>query len=151
MPILISSILHGMDLLKMTVSNALLIRNFSLGRISDILVPKNIPAFGARHTRYRTKLVLAIEDMQINPGGKMRKTGRALDDGSGLMLKEGIVWLDNGKGIPIYPDAYVPLNQAQMITIRHGKSIHESGVIIRSLSVPEYGIPGRTTNASAAQ
>lgn len=105
----------------------LLHQKFSLGRFNDLLVPKNIPAFGARHTRYRTKLVLAIEDMQINPGGEMRTTGRVLDDGSGLLYREGIVWLKNGKGIPIYPEAYVPLNQAQMITIRHGKSIHESG------------------------
>jgi len=114
-------------LIKTDSFKRLLHQKFSLARINDILVPKNIPAFGARHTRYRTKLVLAIEDMQINPGGAMRRTGRVLDDGSGLMMKEGIVWLDNGKGIPVYPDAYVPQNQAQMITIRHGKSIHESG------------------------
>jgi broad specificity phosphatase PhoE len=114
-------------LIKNDSFKRLLHQKFSLAHISDILVPKNIPAFGARHTRYRTKLVLAIEDMQINPGGHMRTTGRVLDDGSGLLLNEGIVWLDNGKGIPIYPDAYVPLNQSQMITIRHGKSIHESG------------------------
>lgn len=114
-------------LIKNDSFKRLLHQKFSLAHISDILVPKNIPAFGARHTRYRTKLVIAIEDMQINPGGKMRTAGRVLDDGSGLLLKEGIVWLDNGKGIPIYPDAYVPLNQSQMITIRHGKSIHESG------------------------
>lgn len=105
----------------------LLHQKFSLTRFNDLLVPKNIPAFGARHTRYRAKLVLAIEDMQINPGGEMRTTGRVLDDGSGLLHREGIVWLKNGKGIPIYPEAYVPLNQAQMITIRHGKSVHESG------------------------
>lgn len=105
----------------------LLHQKFSISRFNDILVAKNIPAFGARHTRYRTKLVLAIEDMQINPGGQMRTSGRILDDGSGLLYREGIVWLNNGKGVPIYPEAYVPLNQAQMITIRHGKSIHESG------------------------
>jgi len=105
----------------------LLHQKFSLAKFNDILVPKNIPAFGARHTRYRTKLVLAIEDMQINPGGKMRTTGRILDDGSGLIMREGIIWLKNGKGIPIFPNAYVPINQAQMITIRHGKSVHESG------------------------
>ncbi len=105
----------------------LLHQKFSLARFNDLLVPKNIPAFGARHTRYRTKLVLAIEDMQINPGGEMRTSGRILDDGSGLLYREGIVWLKNGKGVPIYPESYVPLNQAQMITIRHGKSIHESG------------------------
>ncbi len=105
----------------------LLHQKFSIARFNDILVAKNIPAFGARHTRYRTKLVLAIEDMQINPGGEMRTSGRILDDGSGLLHREGIVWLNNNKGVPIYPEAYVPLNQAQMITIRHGKSIHESG------------------------
>ncbi|HRX47671.1 MAG TPA: histidine phosphatase family protein [Spirochaetota bacterium] len=105
----------------------LLHQKFSISRFNDILVAKNIPAFGARHTRYRTKLVLAIEDMQINPGGEMRTSGRILDDGSGLLYREGIVWLNNGKGVPIYPESYVPLNQAQMITIRHGKSIHESG------------------------
>jgi hypothetical protein len=111
----------------------LLHQKFSISRFNDILVAKNIPAFGARHTRYRTKLVLAIEDMQINPGGQMRTSGRILDDGSGLLYREGIVWLNNGKGVPIYPEAYVPLNQAQMITIRHGKSIHESGGDNRSL------------------
>lgn len=105
----------------------LLQQKFSLARFNDLLVPKNIPAFGTKRTRYRTKMILAIEDMQINPGGEMRTSGRVLDDGSGLLLKEGIVWLHNGKGIPIYPEAYVPLNQSQMITIRHGKSIHESG------------------------
>lgn len=105
----------------------LLHQKFSLTRFNDQVVSKNIPAFGSRHTRYRSKLVLAIEDMMINPGGEMRTTGRILDDGSGLLLREGIVWLPNGKGVPIYPDAYVPLDQAQVITIRHGKSIHESG------------------------
>ena len=105
----------------------LLHQKFSLARFNDFVVPKNIPAFGARHTRYRSKLVLAIEDMMINPGGEMRTTGRTLDDGSGLLMREGITWLPNGKGVPIYPDAYVPLNQAELITIRHGKSLHESG------------------------
>jgi broad specificity phosphatase PhoE len=105
----------------------LLHQKFALNRFSDILVPKNIPALGSRHTRYRAKLVLAIEDMEINPGGKMRTTGRALDDGSGRIMQEGIVWLPNGKGIPIFPESYVPINQAQAIVIRHGKSVHESG------------------------
>jgi len=105
----------------------LLRQKFSLNRFSEVLVTKNIPAIGARFTRYRTKFVLATEDMEINPGGKMRTTGRMLDDGSGLIMKEEIIWLPNGKGIPIFPQAYVPLNQAQVITIRHGKSIHESG------------------------
>jgi len=124
-------------LIKNDSFKRLLHQKFSLAHISDILVPKNIPAFGARHTRYRTKLVLAIEDMQINPGGKMRTSGRVLDDGSGLLMKEGIVWLDNGKGIPIYPEAYVPLNQAQ--------------VIILNLSVQECGIHGRIIKDSAVQ
>ena len=114
-------------LIKNDSFKRLLLQKFSLARFSDVLVSKNIPAFGARHTRYRTKLVLAIEDMEINPGGKKRTTGRALDDGSGLIMREGIVWLPNGKGVPLFPDAYVPVNQAQAIVIRHGKSVHESG------------------------
>jgi broad specificity phosphatase PhoE len=65
--------------------------------------------------------------MEINPGGVIRNEGRILDDGSGKMMREGIVWLPNHKGVPIFPDAYVPLNQAHVITIRHGKSVHESG------------------------
>lgn len=105
----------------------LLRQKFSISRYSEILVPKNIPAFGERQSRYRTKFVLAIEDMEINPGGEVRTSGRALDDGSGLIMREGIVWLPNGKGIPILPGSYVPRNQAQVITIRHGKSVHESG------------------------
>lgn len=105
----------------------LLRQKFSLSRFSETLVPKNIPAVGSRYTRYRTKFVLAKEDMQINPGGKIRTEGRMLDDGSGLIMNEAIIWMDNGKGIPIFPQAYVPLDQSQVITIRHGKSIHESG------------------------
>jgi broad specificity phosphatase PhoE len=104
----------------------LLHQKFSLKRFNDLLVSKNIPAFGQAHTRYRTKLVLAIEDIEIT-GGKQRNTGRILDDGSGLILQEGIVWLPNRKGMPLYPNAYVPVNQTQMIAIRHGKSVHESG------------------------
>ncbi|MFO7938492.1 MAG: histidine phosphatase family protein, partial [Bacteroidales bacterium] len=99
----------------------------SLSRFSDILAGKNIPAIGASFTRYRAKLVLAEEDMEVNPGGKKRTTGRELDDGSGLIMQEGVVWLPNGKGIPLFPQAYVPLNQTQVIMIRHGKSVHESG------------------------
>ena len=114
-------------LIKNDSFKRLLHQKFSLVRFSDILVPKNIPAFGSRHTRYRTKLVLNIEDMQINPGGEVRTTGRILDDGSGLLMREAIVWFENGKGILLHPDAYVPLNQTQVVTIRHGKSIHESG------------------------
>jgi broad specificity phosphatase PhoE len=101
-------------------------QKFSLKRFNDLIVPRNIPPFGARHTRYRTKLVLAVEDLEIT-GGRKRNTGRILDDGTGNLLQEAIVWLPNGKGMPVFPDAYVPANQTQLITIRHGKSIHESG------------------------
>jgi len=105
----------------------LLLKTFSLDKFSDVLASRHIPAIGSRFTRYRAKLVLQEEDMEVNPGGKKRTTGRQLDDGSGLVLTEGIVWLPNGKGIPLYPQAYVPLNQTQVIMIRHGKSIYESG------------------------
>ena len=104
----------------------LLHQKFSLKRFNDQIVSKNIPPFGQQHTRYRTKLVLAVEDMEIT-GGRQRDTGRILDDGTGLILQEGIVWLPNRKGVPLYPDAYVPANQAHVIAIRHGKSVHESG------------------------
>ncbi|MEA2107765.1 MAG: histidine phosphatase family protein [Bacteroidota bacterium] len=114
-------------LIKNDSFRRLLLKTFSLNRFSDILAAKHIPAIGASFTRYRSKFVLAKEDMQINPGGKMRTVGRILDDGGGLVMQEGIVWLPNGKGIPIYPQAYVPLNQTQVILIRHGKSVHESG------------------------
>ncbi len=109
-------------------------QKFSLKRFNDLIVPRNIPAFGSRHTRYRTKLVLAVEDLELT-GGRKRNTGRILDDGTGNLLQEGIVWLPNGKGLPLYPDAYVAANQTQMIVIRHGKSVHESG----------GDNPGRTT------
>lgn len=105
----------------------LLLKTFSLDRFSDVLASRHIPAIGSKFTRYRAKLILQEEDMEVNPGGKKRVTGRMLDDGSGLVLQEGVVWLPNGKGIPLYPQAYVPLNQAQVVMIRHGKSIHESG------------------------
>lgn len=114
-------------LMKNDSFRRLLLTTFSLSRFSDILAGKNIPAIGATFSRYRSKLVLAEEDMEVNPGGKKRTTGRELDDGSGLIMREGIVWLPNGKGIPLFPQAYVPLNQTQVIMIRHGKSIHESG------------------------
>lgn len=120
-------------LIKNDSFRRLLLKTFSLSRFSDVLAAKNIPSVGATFTRYRSKFVLAVEDMQINPGGKMRTVGRQLDDGSGLVMQEGIVWLPNGKGIPIYPQAYVPLNQTQLIVIRHGKSVHESGVITPNL------------------
>ena len=114
-------------LIKNDSFKRLLRQKFSIKRFSEVLVPKNIPAFGAKHSRYRTKLVLAIEDMEINPGGVIRNEGRILDDGSGKIMREGIVWLPNKKGVPIFPHAYVPLNQAHVIAIRHGKSVHESG------------------------
>ena len=101
-------------------------QKFSLQRFNDQIVSKNIPPFGQRHTRYRAKLVLAVEDMEVT-GGRRRDTGRILDDGTGLILQEGIVWLPNRKGVPLYPNAYVPANQTHMIAIRHGKSVHESG------------------------
>ena len=104
----------------------LLHQKFSLKRFNDLIVPRNIPAFGQRNTRYRTKLVLAVEDMEVT-GGRRRDCGRILDDGTGLILQEGIVWLPNRKGVPLYPNSYVPANQTHMIAIRHGKSIHESG------------------------
>jgi hypothetical protein len=114
-------------LIKNDSFRRLLLKTFSLARFSDVIASKHIPAVGSRFTRYRSKFVLAKEDMQINPGGKMRTVGRQLDDGSGLVMQEGIVWLKNGKGIPIFPQAYVPLNQSQFVVIRHGKSVHESG------------------------
>jgi broad specificity phosphatase PhoE len=101
-------------------------QKFSMMSFNDQIVPRNIPPFGAGHTRYRTKLVLAVEDLELT-GGKRRDSGRILDDGTGNILREAIVWLPNGKGMPVYPEAYVPANQTQLITIRHGKSIHESG------------------------
>jgi broad specificity phosphatase PhoE len=114
-------------LIKNDSFRRLLLKTFSLDRFSDILASRHIPAIGSKFTRYRAKLVLQEEDMEINPGGKKRTSGRMLDDGSGLTMREGIVWLPNGKGIPLYPQAYVPLNQTQVILIRHGKSVHESG------------------------
>ncbi len=114
-------------LIKNDSFKRLLLQKFSLSSFSDFLCPKHIPAYGSLQTRYRTKLVLAEEDMEVNPGGVKRTVGRELDDGSGLTMKEGIVWLPNGKAIPLFPQAYIPLNQTQVILIRHGKSIHESG------------------------
>lgn len=91
-----------------------------------MLCPQNIPSYGSSMTRYRTKLILA-DDMATNPDGSRRTIGRTLDDGSGLSMNEAIIWLPNEKAIPMFPQAYVPLNQTQVILIRHGKSIHESG------------------------
>ncbi len=104
----------------------ILLKTFSLGRFSDILAPQSIPTPGSAMTRYRTKLILA-DDMAVNPDGSRRILGRSLEDGSGLIMRESIVWLPNGKALPLFPQAYVPLNQTHVILIRHGKSIHESG------------------------
>jgi broad specificity phosphatase PhoE len=104
----------------------LLRQKFDLDQFGSTLCPQNIPPAGAKFTRYRTKFVLA-EDMASNPDGTRRKGGRALDDGSGLIMHEELVWLPNGKCVPIFPNAYVPLNQSQVILIRHGRSLHESG------------------------
>jgi broad specificity phosphatase PhoE len=113
-------------LIKNDSFRRLLIKTFSLSHFSDLVAPQSIPTLGSSLTRYRTKLVLA-DDMATNPDGNRRTEGRALEDGSGLIMKEGIVWLPNGKAIPLFAQAYVPLNQTQVILIRHGKSQHESG------------------------
>ena len=101
-------------------------QKFGLEQFWDDLCPQNIPSRGTELTRYRTKFVLAM-DMASNEDGSRRVDGRQLDDGSGLIMKERIIWLPNGKAMPLYPNAYVPLNQTQVILIRHGKSVHESG------------------------
>ncbi len=113
-------------LIKNDSFRRLLLQTFSLSKFNDILCPQNIPVVGSHMTRYRTKLVLA-NDMATNPDGSRRTSGRLLDDGSGLNMKEGIVWLPNEKALPLFAQGYVPLNQTQVILIRHGKSIHESG------------------------
>lgn len=104
----------------------ILLKTFSLGHFSDILCPQSIPTPGSSMTRYRTKLILA-DDMAMSIDGGRRTEGRYLEDGSGLIMRENIVWLPNGKALPMFPQAYVPLNQTHVIMIRHGKSIHESG------------------------
>ncbi len=102
-------------------------KKFSLAPFNDIMCPKTIPAIGSTLTRYRTKSVLA-DDMAIDKKtGKRREFGRKLDDGSGLSMVEKIVWLPNGKALPVFSQAYVPLNQTHVILIRHGKSFYESG------------------------
>lgn len=101
-------------------------QKFGLEQFWDALCPQNIPSRGSELTRYRTKFVLAM-DMASKNDGSRRLEGRQLDDGSGLIMQERIIWLPNGKAMPLYPNAYVPLNQTQVILIRHGKSIHESG------------------------
>ncbi len=114
-------------LIKNDSFKRLLLQKFNLNKFSDILCPKHIPSAGSMRSRYRTKLVIAEGDMDVNNQGVKRTEGRSLDDGSGLTMKEGIVWLPNGKGIPLFPQAYVPVNQTHVVLIRHGKSIHESG------------------------
>jgi broad specificity phosphatase PhoE len=101
-------------------------KKFDLSPFNDIMCPKTIPAIGSTLTRYRTKSVLA-DDMAVDSEAKRRTVGRKLDDGSGLSMTEKIVWLPNGKALPIFSQAYVPLNQTHVILIRHGKSFHESG------------------------
>lgn len=102
-------------------------QKFNLSHFNDMLCSRDIPAIGSNRTRYRTKLILADDMARKSNGNGRRTTGRLLNDGSGLILKEGIVWLPNGKALPAFPQAYVPLNQTQVILIRHGKSKHESG------------------------
>ena len=113
-------------LIKNDSFRRLLLKTFSISKFSDNLCPQNIPPIGSTMTRYRSKLILA-DDMATNPDGTRRTTGRMLEDGSGLIMNEAIVWLPNEKAIPMFPQAYVPMNQTHVIMIRHGKSIHESG------------------------
>jgi len=113
-------------LIKNDSFKRLMLQRFSLRKYNDEICPQNIPHIGANMTRYRTKMVLA-DDMATNTNKERRIKGRQLNDGSGLMMQEGIVWLPNEKAIPIFPQAYVPLNQTQVILVRHGRSHHESG------------------------
>ena len=62
-------------------------KKFSLRRFDDLIVPRTIPPFGVRHTRYRTKLVLAMADLKIT-GGKHRNTGRILESETGSSPRE---------------------------------------------------------------
>ena len=113
-------------LIKNDSFRRLLLKTFSISKFSDVLCPQNIPPIGSTMTRYRSKLILA-DDMATDTDGSRRTTGRMLEDGSGLIMNEAIVWLPNEKAIPIFPQAYVPMNQTHVIMIRHGKSTHESG------------------------
>jgi len=113
-------------LIKNDSFRRLLLQTFSISKFSDVVCPQNIPPIGSTMTRYRTKLILA-DDMAVNPDGSRRMSGRMLEDGSGLSMSEGIVWLPNEKALPMFSQAYVPMNQTHVIMIRHGKSIHESG------------------------
>ncbi len=101
-------------------------QKFNLAPFSEVITPNNIPFMGSTNKRYRNKMVLA-DDMAKTPEGNRRVEGRELNDGSGLKMRERIVWFPNGKAMPIFPQAYVPLNQSQVILIRHGKSEQESG------------------------
>ena len=101
-------------------------QKLGLDQFGSTLCPQNVPPSGSTFTRYRKKFILA-EDMASNPDGSRRTRGRALDDGSGLIMREQLVWLPNGKCVPVFPNAYVPLDQTQMILVRHGRSLHESG------------------------
>ena len=113
-------------LIKNDSFKKLLLERFSLTPFNGMLSPKNIPFIGSKSTRYRNKSVIA-DDMATNKGEVRRLEGRELDDGSGLQMKEKIVWFPNDKAMPIFPQGYVPLNQTQVILIRHGKSEQESG------------------------
>jgi broad specificity phosphatase PhoE len=113
-------------LIKNDSFKKLLRQKFSLSPFNDALTPNNIPFMGSSFTRYRNKMVLA-DDMAKDQDGNRRTEGRELDDGSGLKMREKIVWFPNGKAMPIFPQGYVPLNQTQVILIRHGKSVQESG------------------------
>ncbi len=113
-------------LIKNDSFKRLMLQKFRLTSFNDTLCSRDIPAVGSSLSRYRTKLVLA-DDMAVYPDGTRRLHGRTLDDGSGLNMKEGIIWLPNGKAMPVFPQTYVPLNQTHVILVRHGKSVHESG------------------------
>jgi broad specificity phosphatase PhoE len=113
-------------LIKNDSFKRLLLQRFSLSPFNDMLSPKNIPFMSSKSTRYRNKSVIA-DDMATDVKGKRRLVGRELDDGSGLKMREKIVWFPNDKAMPVFPQGYVPLNQTQVILIRHGKSIQESG------------------------
>jgi hypothetical protein len=105
-------------LIKNDSFKKLLRQKFSLAPFNEVLTPNHIPFMGSSFTRYRNKMVIA-DDMAKGPDGKRRTEGRELDDGSGLKMREKIVWFPNGKAIPIFPQGYVPLNQTQVILIRH--------------------------------
>lgn len=113
-------------LIKNDSFKKLLQEKFSLSPFKEALTPNNIPFISSTNTRYRNKMVIA-DDMAKNPDGSRRTEGRELDDGSGLKMREKIVWFPNGKAMPIFPQGYIPLNQTQVILIRHGKSVQESG------------------------